>query len=76
MLIGSGMDVVFVSRQLGHANLAVTLKVYAHQLARREHAERARAILETNHGAMTSRRRSSREMGIVTMGGHRRTPAV
>ncbi len=63
MLIGSGMDVVFVSRQLGHDNPAVTLKIYAHVFARREHAERARAILEASHGAMTSRRRSSRASG-------------
>lgn len=33
MLIGSGLDVVFVSRQLGHANPNVTLRVYAHVFA-------------------------------------------
>jgi integrase len=30
MLIREGADVVFVARQLGHANPAVTLGVYAH----------------------------------------------
>lgn len=52
MLIGSGLDVVFVSRQLGHANPGVTLKVYAHVFARREHADRARAALSVNYAAV------------------------
>ena len=30
MLIAAGADVVFVARQLGHANPAITLRVYAH----------------------------------------------
>jgi integrase len=29
---GQGHDPVFVSRQLGHANPAITLRVYAHLL--------------------------------------------
>jgi integrase len=53
LLIGSGLDVVYVSRQLGHANPNVTLGVYAHVIARREHAERAKAALEASHEAMT-----------------------
>jgi integrase len=32
ILIDQGHDVVFVSRQLGHANPSITLKVYAHLL--------------------------------------------
>ena len=52
MLIGSGLDVVFVSRQLGHANPGVTLKVYAHLYGRREHADRARAALSVNYAAV------------------------
>jgi integrase len=52
MLIGSGLDVVFVSRQLGHANPNVTLRVYAHVFARREHAERAKAALSANYAAV------------------------
>jgi integrase len=60
LLVGGGLDVVYVSRQLGHANPAVTLRVYAHVFARREHAARARAALEASHAAMTVRSRSSR----------------
>jgi integrase len=52
LLIAQGLDVVFVSRQLGHAKVATTLNVYAHEFARREHAERAREALETAHRAM------------------------
>jgi integrase len=54
MLIGSGLDVVFVSRQLGHANPGVTLKVYAHLYGRREHADRARAALSVNYAAVVA----------------------
>jgi integrase len=53
LLIGTGLDVVYVSRQLGHASPNVTLGVYAHLIARREHAERAKAALEASHEAMT-----------------------
>jgi integrase len=60
LLIGSGLDDVYVSRQLGHANPSVTLGVYAHLFARREHAERAKAVLDASYGAMTSRSRSAR----------------
>ncbi len=52
MLIGSGLDVVFMSRQLGHANPGVSLKVYAHLFSRREHANRARAALSVNYAAV------------------------
>jgi integrase len=52
MLIGSGMDVVFVSRQLGHAKPNVTLQVYAHLFGRREHADRAWAALSVNYAAV------------------------
>lgn len=60
LLIAEGLDVVFVSRQLGHASPNVTLSVYAHLFARREHAERAKAALEASYGAMTSRSRPGR----------------
>ena len=52
MLIGAGLDVVFVSRQLGHANANVTLGVYAHLIARHEHAERAKIALSANYAAI------------------------
>jgi integrase len=40
---------VFVSRQLGHANPNVTLEVYAHPFAQRDHADAARDALEESH---------------------------
>jgi integrase len=45
--IAQGHDPVFVSRQLGHANPAITLRVYAHLFDANRHAERARTQLET-----------------------------
>ncbi len=54
MLIGSGLDFVFVSRQLGHARADVTLRVYAHLFARREHAERAKVALSATYAAVTA----------------------
>ncbi len=54
MLIGSGVDVVFVSRQLGHAKPDVTLRVYAHLFARREHAERARAAISSTYAEVAA----------------------
>jgi len=38
LLIGSGADVVSVSRRLGHADAAITLKTYSHNFARRDAA--------------------------------------
>jgi integrase len=55
ILIDQGHDVVFVSRQLGHANPAITLKVYAHLFDAERHADRAREQLEADYGALVSR---------------------
>jgi hypothetical protein len=44
--------VVFVSRQLGHSNPNVTLSVYAHLFARREHVHAAREALEASFEAI------------------------
>jgi integrase len=52
LLIGEGLDVVFVSRQLGHADPGVTLAVYAHLFARAKHAIAARSALEASYAAM------------------------
>jgi integrase len=46
LLIAQRLDVVFVSCQLGHANANVTLSVYAHLFAQREHGEVARQALQ------------------------------
>jgi integrase len=54
LLISQGLDVLFVSRQLGHANPNVTLKVYAHEFARREHGARARVALEAAYAEMVA----------------------
>ena len=49
LLISHGLNVVFVSRQLGHANPNITLRVYAHLYARADHAATARAALDASH---------------------------
>lgn len=51
-LIASGLDVVFVSRQLGHAHPGITLQVYSHLFAARDHAESAHEALEASHSAI------------------------
>jgi integrase len=56
LLIARRLDIVFVSRQLGHANPSITLGVYAHLYARADHAETARDAIEASHAAMTSSR--------------------
>ena len=52
LLIDKRLDPVFVSRQVGHANANVTLSVYSHLFARREHGELARQALEASYAAM------------------------
>ena len=56
LLISKRLDVVFVSCQLGHANANVTLSVYAHLFAQREHGEVARQALEASYAAMSANR--------------------
>jgi hypothetical protein len=46
LLISAGLNVVYVSRQLGHASPDITLKVYAHLFEEAEHAKHASAALE------------------------------
>jgi hypothetical protein len=48
----SGSMSCSMSRQLGHANANVTLSVYAHVFAQREHGEVARQALEASYTAM------------------------
>ncbi len=52
LLIANGLNVVFVSRQLGHSNPTVTLGTYAHLFERADHANAARQALEESHAAM------------------------
>jgi integrase len=50
MLIAQGRDPVFVARQLGHTNPAVTLRVYGHLFDAARHAHEARAALNSEFG--------------------------
>jgi integrase len=50
LLIAQGADVVHVSRQLGHADPAITLRVYADEFGAVHHAERTRALLDAAVG--------------------------
>jgi integrase len=52
LLIANGLNVVFVSRQLGHANATVTLPTYAHLFQQADHAVTARDALETSYARM------------------------
>jgi integrase len=54
ILIAQGHDPVFVSRQLGHANAAITLRVYAHLFDAERHAAKARKRLEADYGRILS----------------------
>jgi integrase len=54
LLIAQGADVVFVSRQMGHASPSITLSVYAHLFDGARHADRTRAALEAGFGTMLS----------------------
>jgi hypothetical protein len=48
------LNVVFVSRQLGHANPNVILEVYAHLFERASHAAAARDALESSYAKIAA----------------------
>ena len=54
ILIAQGRDPVFVSRQLGHTNAAITLRVYAHLFDAERHARAAREDLDAEYGELIS----------------------
>lgn len=56
MLIANGLNVVFVSRQLGHAKPTTTLAVYAHLFHQAEHAHTAGTALQANYESMAGNR--------------------
>ncbi len=58
-LIAQGEDVGYVSRTLGHASAATTLRVYAHAFDHARHATAASARLEATFGAIVSGDRPS-----------------
>ncbi len=51
LLIAEGLNVVFVSRQMGHASPDITLRVYAHVWDSVEHAGKASAALDAVYTA-------------------------
>jgi integrase len=69
LLIASGGNVVFVSRQLGHGSPDITLRVYAHLFDAAEHAQRASAALEEGFAAVLDGN------GMESSGGNRRQEA-
>jgi integrase len=52
IMIGQGMDVTFVADQLGHADPAITLKVYAKLFDPASRRDEARERLEQSFGVM------------------------
>jgi integrase len=52
LLIAQGLDIVFISRQLGHANPATTLRIYAHLFDRANHEARMRETLSAAFGGL------------------------
>jgi integrase len=52
MLIAGGMDVTFVSRQLGHSSPAITLGIYSHLYDKATHADRMRQALSQGFGSI------------------------
>lgn len=70
MLIREGADVVFVARQLGHANPAITLRVYAHLFDSDAQSSRMRDALEARFGVtkrVTSDGNEREDTGTVAM---------
>lgn len=74
LLIAQGLNVVFVSRQLGHASPSITLSVYAHLFDQAEHAAKASAQLEAAFGGILDGNETPRDHDatVVTLGGSAR----
>jgi integrase len=51
LLISEGLNVVFVSRQMGHASPDITLKIYSHMWDAAEHSSKASAALDAVYTA-------------------------
>jgi integrase len=52
LLIAQGANVVYVSRQLGHASPNITLSVYAHLFDSLEQAAKTTALLDAGFGTV------------------------
>ena len=57
LLIAKKLNPVFVSRQLGHSNPAITFRVYAHLFEQADSAVAAREALEASYVAMIAAQR-------------------
>jgi UDP-N-acetylmuramyl pentapeptide synthase len=69
LLIAQGVDVVFVSRQLGHASVKTTLDTYAHLFDREAQGWRAKMALEAAFGkVLESSGGNWREDGAAAVG--------
>jgi hypothetical protein len=60
-----GVNIVYLSKMLGHSSVTVTLTVYAHLLDREQHAERMRDGMEAAFGGNA----------LEATGGHTRQPS-
>ena len=49
-LIATGADVVHVSKQPGHADPAITLRIYVDEFTARDNADRTRTMLDAAIG--------------------------
>ena len=56
---------VYVSRQLGHAHPGITLEVYSHLFAARDHAATAREALDASHTEINGMS-ASKAVAVVT----------
>jgi integrase len=54
LLVAEGLNIVYVSRQLGHATPSFTLNVYLHLFDRAEHGRRAADALEAGFSSVLS----------------------
>ena len=59
LLIGQGLNVVYVSRTLGHADPSITLNRYAHLWDAAEHGERAREAMDAAFGVTAGNTRAT-----------------
>jgi integrase len=62
ILIAAGQDIVFVSRQLGHARPSVTLGTYAHLFDHEAHGRRLADALEAGFGGVFDEAQSAPEV--------------
>ena len=62
LLISAGLNVVYVSRQLGHASSDITLRAYSHLFDQAEHGQRASDVLEASFAKSLQSRHVSKRV--------------